>query len=107
MSTTIQGSKMRRSLLTEMTTFGVDDWLFVINVQVLMILGAGLRIYSWAIVAVVLHLILMLVTQLQPRVLSVYMGYIRQRERYTTWINCELKRGKRPAWLLTTTRTEF
>lgn len=98
---------MRRSLLTEMTTFGVDDWLFVINIQALLILGAGLRIYSWLIVAAVLHLILMVVTQLQPRVLSVYWRYIRQRGRYTTWIHCELKRGKRPAWLLSNTKPTF
>jgi len=96
----MQASSVKRSLLSEMTTFGVDDWLFVLNVQLFLAFAAGLRIYSWTIVAVALHFVLMLVTKYQPRVLEVYIRHIRQSGRYTHWSSRTLQRGKRPETLL-------
>lgn len=96
----MQTSSVKRSLLTEMTTFGVDDWLFVVNVELFLVIGAGLRIYSWAAIALSLHFVLMLVTKFQPRVLEVYLRHIRQSSRYTNWSGRSLQRGKRPEALL-------
>ena len=100
MQSTIASSSVKKSLLTEMTTFGVDDWLFVINIQIFLVLAVGLRIFSWAAVAVAFHLVLMVVTKYQPRVLFVYLKYIRQSPAYKTWLGAYMKRGQRPQWLL-------
>lgn len=92
-------SRIKKSLLTELTTLGVDDWLFVINVEIFLVIGVALRFYGWAVVTLVLHFVLMAVTELQPRVLQVYFRHVRQRARYTSWSALPLQRGKRPMWL--------
>ncbi len=93
----LQESEIRKSLLTEQTTLGVDDWLFVINVEVFLVICVGMRFYAWAFVALALHFVLILVTRLQPRILGVYWAYMRQKTTYSSfWSDLPLKRGKRP-----------
>lgn len=62
----IEGSTVKKSLLTELTTLGVDDWLFVINVQLFLVMAGMFKIYLWVIVSAVMHVALMVVTQVQP-----------------------------------------
>ena len=54
----LESSPVRKSLLTEMTTAGVDDWLFVMNVEIALVMAMILRIYSWVLIAVFLHFVL-------------------------------------------------
>lgn len=97
----IEGSTVKKSLLTELTTLGVDDWLFVINVELFLVMAVMFKMYLWVIVTAVLHVALMVVTQVQPRVLQVYFKFARQRVRYSSWCITQPARGaKRPAaWL--------
>ncbi|WP_090139936.1 hypothetical protein [Limnohabitans sp. DM1] len=100
MLSTIETSDVKKSLLTEMTTFGVDDWLFVINLEIFLVLAVGLRIHSWFVMTVVLHMVLMVVTKFQPRVLFVYIKYVRQSAAYGSWLGARMNRGHRPQWLM-------
>jgi type IV secretory pathway TrbD component len=95
----MDSSPVHKSMLTEMTTFGVDDWLFVLNLELFLLMAIGLRIYVWAAIALGLHLALMVVTKYQPRVLTVYVKYIRQASRYSSWSCAPLVKGRRPKWL--------
>ena len=97
----MNGSYVRKSLLTEMTTLGVDDWLLIINVQLALFIMGILRIYDWAWVTVLAHFLLVWVTQSQPRILAVYYRYMFQQDRYDAWSALPLKRGARPEWLQT------
>ena len=92
----IATSQVSRALLTEMTTWGVDDWLFIINVELLLIMGMLLRIYAWAIVAVFLHFALMVVTRVVPNILDVYYKHLRQANKYSPHYSPIQKRGLRP-----------
>ena len=95
----MNGSYVRKSLLTEMTTLAVDDWLLIINVQLALFIMGILRIYDWAGVTVLAHFLLVWVTQAQPRILAVYFRYMFQRDRYDAWSALPLKRGTRAGWL--------
>lgn len=92
----LESSAVSKSLLTEMTTLGVDDWLFVVNVEILFLMGGALRIYSWLFVAVFLHFVLMLVTRMVPNVLMVYAAHLRQASKYFAGFSPIQKRGLRP-----------
>ncbi len=99
MSERIESSPVRQSLLAEMTTFGVDDWLFVINIEVALIMGMALRIWQWFVLAFLLHFMLMIVTRLSPNIVMVYVKYARQAGRYTaSWLPVQ-RRCLRPAQL--------
>lgn len=92
----LNGTPVKKGLLTELTTLGVDDWLFVANVEIALIMGVGLRFYMWFVLAVFLHFVLMIVTRLQPNILLVYIRYMRQSSAYAgTWSPLQ-KRCLRP-----------
>lgn len=93
----LESSPVRKSLLTEMTTAGVDDWLFVMNVEIAIVMAMILRIYSWILIAILLHFVLMVVTKMVPNILNVYAKYLRQSERYSARYSTAQKRGFRPA----------
>ncbi len=97
---TMKGSYVRKSLLTEMTTLGVDDWLLIINLELALFIIGILKFHQWAGVTVLAHFLLVWVTQAQPRILAVYFRYMFQRDRYDAWSALPLKRGIRPLWLL-------
>lgn len=92
----LESSPVSRSLLTEMTTGGVDDWLFVMNVEIALVMAMILRIYSWVLIAVFLHFVLMVVTKMVPNILNVYDKYLRQSSRYSARYSTSQKRGFRP-----------
>jgi type IV secretory pathway VirB3-like protein len=92
----LESSTVSRSLLTEMTTWGVDDWLFVMNLEIALLMAMILRIYSWVLIAVALHFVLMVVTKMVPNILIVYAKYLRQAERYCARFSTIQKRGFRP-----------
>ena len=83
-------------MLTEMTTLGVDDWLFVLNIELALVMCMGLRIYAWVVIAFLLHFVLMIVTRLIPNLLEVYFKYLRQFDRYCAAYSPGQKRGLRP-----------
>lgn len=91
-----QKSKIKKSLLAEMTTFGVDDWLFIINIEVALFLVMMLRIRVWVFVALFMHFVLMLVTKLAPRVLGCYWKHMWQSDRYFSGNSPLQKHGKTP-----------
>ena len=93
----LESSPVRKSLLTEMTTAGVDDWLFVMNVEIALVMAMILRIYSWVLIAILLHFVLMVVTKMVPNILNVYAKYLRQSGRYSARYSTAQKRGYRPA----------
>lgn len=92
----LESSPVRRSLLTEMTTWGVDDWLFVMNVEITLVMAMILRIYSWVLIAIALHFVLMGVTKMVPNILNVYAKYLRQSSRYCARYSTIQRRGFRP-----------
>jgi type IV secretory pathway VirB3-like protein len=92
----LHSSHVNRSLLTEMTTAGVDDWLFVMNVEIAIVMAMILRIYSWVLIAIALHFVLMVVTKVVPNILNVYAKYLRQSVRYSARYSTLQKRGHRP-----------
>jgi type IV secretory pathway VirB3-like protein len=92
----LNSSVVSKSLLTDMTTFGVDDWLFVINVSVAIIMAMVLKIYIWCLIAAVLHFVLMIVTRMVPNILGVYGKYFRQSNEYSAMYSPMQKRGLRP-----------
>ena len=61
---TLRASEVKTSMLTYMTTFGVDDWLFVFNMSVAIFVTTALRFYSWALLASVL--VMMVVSLASP-----------------------------------------
>ena len=92
----IESSAVNKSLLTEMTTWGVDDWLFIVNIEIMLIMAMLLRIYAWIIVAILLHFVLMIVTRMVPNILIVYAKYLRQSSKYCASHSPIQKRGFRP-----------
>lgn len=92
----IESSAVNKSLLTEMTTWGVDDWLFIVNIEIMLIMAMLLRIYAWIIVAILLHFVLMIVTRMVPNILIVYAKYLRQSSAYCASYSPIQKRGFRP-----------
>jgi Type IV secretory pathway, VirB3-like protein len=92
----LESSGISKSLLTDMTTFGVDDWLFVMNVSVALIMAMVLKIYIWCAIAALLHFVLMVVTRLVPNILGVYGKYFRQSNVYSAVYSPMQKRGLRP-----------
>jgi type IV secretory pathway TrbD component len=95
----IVSSKVHHSLLTEMTTLGVDDWLFVVNASIAVVFVMGLKITIWAGGAIVMHFLLMIVTRVVPNVIQVYAKYLRQADRYCADYSPSQKRGFRPVQL--------
>jgi hypothetical protein len=92
----LESSMVSKSLLTDMTTFGVDDWLFVMNVSVALIMTMVLKIYIWCAIAGLLHFVLMIVTNIVPNILGVYGKYFRQSNVYSAIYLPSQKRGLRP-----------
>lgn len=93
----IVSSQVNKSMFTYMTTFGVDDWLFVANLQVALFVVFAFKLREWLLVAIVLHFVLMLVTKLSPRLLECYFVHMRQANRYWPGRSPLQTRGKRPA----------
>ena len=93
---TLRASEVKTSMLTYMTTFGVDDWLFVFNMSVAIFVTTALRFYSWALIAFTLHFVLMVVTKLSPNILECYVKHSRQADRYSPFGNPMQKRNMRP-----------
>ena len=69
-------------MLAYMTTFGVDDWLFVINLEIAIVFTVSLKFHYWPVIAFGLHLVLMLVTKLAPHILESYTKHLQQAPRY-------------------------
>lgn len=92
----IESSLVNSSLYTEMTTLGVDDWLFIINAEVTVMLVFALHIHQWVFIAVPLHFVLMLVTKMSPRLMECYFAYLRQSSRYWSAPSPLQKRGIYP-----------
>jgi type IV secretory pathway VirB3-like protein len=88
---------VKKSLLTEMTTLGVDDWLFVINALVAVVIVMGMKIYAWVLGAIFMHFVFMIVTRVVPNVVEIYAKYLRQSDRYCADFSPSQKRGFRPA----------
>lgn len=84
-------------MFTYMTTMGVDDWLFIANLEIAVLVVMALHVYQWLVVTVVLHFVLMLVTKLSPRLLECYFVHIRQANYYWPGRSPLQTRGKRPA----------
>lgn len=78
----LDSSVVRKSLLTYMTTLGVDDWLFIVNVEVALIFTMSLKLVYWPAIAVLLHFALMLVTKLSPQILESYAKHRAQASAY-------------------------
>lgn len=95
--TVLESSPVRPSLYTEMTTLGVDDWLFIINTEVAVMMVFALRLHQWVVIAVLLHFVLMMVTKLSPRLMECYFSYMRQSVRYWPARSPFQKRGAYPA----------
>ena len=93
---TLHTSEVKASMLTYMTTWGVDDWLFVFNVGAAIFVTTALRFYSWALIAFALHFVLMLVTKLSPNILECYVKHTRQADRYNPFANPLQRRNLRP-----------
>ena len=92
----LESSRVSHAMLTEMTTLGVDDWLFIMNIEMMLVMCMGLRIYAWVIVAFLLHFVLMVVTRQIPNLMEVYFKYWRQFDRYCATFSIAQKRGLRP-----------
>ena len=93
----LESSPVKKSLLVQMTTFGVDDWLFVINLEVTLVIVMLLKIHFWAYIAIGLHFVLMMVTGMRPRLLEIYVKYMRQASRYWPGDSPLQKRGHVPS----------
>jgi type IV secretory pathway VirB3-like protein len=96
----LNSSEVKSSMLTYMTTWGVDDWLFVLNVSLAIFITTAMRFYTWAVVALALHFCLMLVTRISPNILECYLKHMKQADRYSPFFNVFQKRGLRPAGFL-------
>ncbi len=92
----IASSKVKSSMLAYMTTFGVDDWLFILNIEVALLMTMLLKIHSWLLVAVVMHFMLVLVTRMTPQLLECYAKHLRQASHYWPGSSPLQKRGLRP-----------
>lgn len=93
---TLDGSKVQASMLTYMTTLGVDDWLFIANLEVALIAIVLLRFYPWVFFMVVIHLLMVAVTRLRPHLLECYTRHMRQANRYAPGANVL---EQQPVWL--------
>lgn len=91
----LEGSKVRTSMLAYMTTFGVDDWLFIINLEIGLIAVFLFRFYPWIGVMAVIHLLMVAVTKLRPHLLECYTRHMRQANRYAPGRNVLTQR---PTW---------
>ncbi len=96
----IDSSEVKTSLYTYMTTFGVDDWLFIFNAEVTVMMVFILKIFQWAVLAVLLHFVLMMVTKMSPRLMECYFAHLRQANRYWPGESPLQKRGQRPVMFL-------
>lgn len=83
-------------MLTYMTTFGVDDWLFVLNVCLAIFITIAMRFYGWALVAFALHFCLMIVTRVSPNILECYLKHTVQSQKYSPFANVFQTRNLRP-----------
>ncbi len=92
----IQSSQVKSSMLAYMTTFGVDDWLFVLNLEIALLMTMILKITSWLLVAFAMHFVLMLVTRMAPQLLECYAKHLRQATHYRPGFSPLQKRGLRP-----------
>lgn len=92
----IASSEVKTSLLAYMTTFGVDDWLFVLNIEVALLVTMLLKIKSWALIAVLLHFVLVLVTRMAPHLLETYVKHLLQSDRYWPGYSPLQSKGLRP-----------
>jgi hypothetical protein len=92
----LHSSSLNKGFLAELTTLGVDDWLFVANLEIALIMGVGLRFHWWFVLAIGLHFVLMIVTRLQPSILLVYLRYMRQSNKYVAAWSPLQKRCIRP-----------
>jgi hypothetical protein len=95
----VHGSYVKKSLLPDRTTLGVDDWLLFMNVELAIFIVGILKLYQWTAVTVLAHFALVAVTHYQPRVVEVYWKFMGQRSRYADWSALPLTQGQRPAWL--------
>lgn len=92
----LDSSEVKKSLLSQLTTLGVDDWLFVINLCTAILVTVILRFPRFLILSLLMHFVLMVVTQLSPQLLEKYLKHMRQSDRYTPWPMVTQKRGLRP-----------
>lgn len=92
----LKDSSVKKSMLTYLTTFGVDDWLFVLNVCIAVLVCVLLRFYAWAFIAIALHFVLMVVTRLSPQILLVYVRFRLQARLFTPGTSPLQRRGLRP-----------
>lgn len=92
----IESSEVKTSMLAYMTTFGVDDWLFIINIEIALLVTMLLKVYAWLLVAVALHFVLVMVTRMAPQLLECYVKHLRQADRYYPDVSPLQRRGLRP-----------
>ena len=93
----IHRSQVNTSMFVYKTILGVDDWLFIANLEVLLVVLSLLHMVEWIAAALVLHFVLMLVTRLSPRLVDCYWVHMRQANRYWPGRSPLQTRGKRPA----------
>ena len=89
-------SYIEHSMLTNMTTAGVDDWLFVINACVSIVFVFGLKVTSFLGFALLAHGVLFYVSRVSPNILEKYIKYIGQAPRYGRNPRIKQTRGLRP-----------
>ena len=92
----LESSPVKKSLLAHMTTFGVDDWLFVINLEIALFIVMLLKVHSWMVIAIGMHFVLMMVTSMRPRLLETYVKFMRQSRMYWPGPSPLQKRGHIP-----------
>ena len=95
--TELDSSQVNTSLLTAQTTLGVDDWLFVLNVCVLILIGGMLRMHIWLPIAALIHLVLMGVTQISPNLLEVYVRFSGQASKHSPFATASSRKRRLPS----------
>lgn len=93
----LESSPVKKSLLVHMSTFGVDDWLFVINLEIALFIVMLLKVHSWMLIAIALHFVLMMVSKMRPRLLETYVKFMRQARKYWPGPSPLQRRGQAPA----------
>lgn len=96
MAVHLETSPVKTSMLAYKTSFGVDDWLFIINCSVCIVAVMVLHFWPWLVVACVIHAVLILVTKVSPDILPCYLKHMHQADRYTPFANPQQQRGLRP-----------
>ncbi len=93
----LRSTPVYRSLLEMKTLGGVEDRIAIFNATLALAVVMGTGLWYWLLVATALHLALARMTRHDPWLRQVYIGYVRQCDRYDPWPRAGLRQGRRPA----------